>query len=202
MKTKFKLFIMLLLFLSIDHYVYAQQVQKNPTIINAEDAGGAQALSPSEFNASTVLIQDFSAFLSKSKSHKAPITIQILNFHKSKKLLPVYVFDGVAYSDNGQHNDKVAGDGVFTSTKPVKVSAAKPLPAKRYITSPDFKYKAAFDAYLNAQNAAAKYGIGVKCKARIITCPETDWWNTCWPLSSPCSCVEFYDCEFEIGVSF
>lgn len=194
------MFIMLLLCSNLSFCLYAQNPQKSPTIVNPNNAGSAQALTPEEFSTSVVMAQNFSGFAGKSTSFKAPITIEILNFHKTKKLLPFYTFDGIKYNDDGRYFDAVAGDGIFTSTMAVKVSSAKSLPDKRYIAAPNFKYKAAFDSYLNGSGVTQKTGISFSCKVRVVTCPENNWWDSCWPLQSPCSCVEFYDCEFTIDI--
>lgn len=191
---------MLLLFTNLSIALYAQSPQKDPTIVNPKKANTAQALSPQEFSASVVLVQDLSAYQGKSASFKTPNTIEILNFHKTKKLLPVYTFEGIKYTDDGKHNDAKAGDGIFTSTNSVSVRSSNTLPERRYIAAPDFKYKSAFDSYLNGSGVTQKSGIGFSCKVRIITCPENNWWDSCWPLQSPCSCVEFYDCEFTIDI--
>lgn len=199
MKFNVRMFIMLLLCFNLSTFIYGQSPQKNPTITDPNNTQGAKALSSEDFENSVVLVQDLSAFKGKSSSFKAPISIQVLNFHKSKKLLPAYTFDGVAYSDDGKHNDAVAGDGVFTSTRKVSVSSSDQLPDKRFLASTGFKYNDAFGQYASA-SGMSKSGIGFSCKVRIITCPETHWWNSCWPLSSPCSCVEFYDCEIGISI--
>lgn len=45
----------------------------------------------------------------------------LLNFNESCVLLDSYILDGIDYSDDGQLNDQVAGDGIYTSviTKPI-----------------------------------------------------------------------------------
>ncbi|GEM_PF-5497966 len=202
MKINVRMFIMLLLCTFLSTNNFAQTPQKNPTIIDTKKAGKLEALSASEFANSVVAIQQLEPFQGKPKSYKAPLELLVLNFHQSKKLLPVYTFGGITYNDDGKYLDKVAGDGIFTSTKAVYVKADGALPNRRYLASPDFKYKEAMDDYMNGTYGIAKTGIKISCETRTVTCPETNWWNSCWPFSSPCQCVEFYDCEIEVEIEF
>lgn len=161
--------------------------QNNKTILDLKTAKQSDVLNSQELMESVVFIRDFTAFQEKSSKSK-PITIEIVNYHPSKKLLPAYMIDGIEYNDNGKFNDEIAGDGVFTSVKKVVVKGLTKDVSLKYSAATSFKYQ------------SESRGISFGCKVRTVTCPETNWWNSCWPVSSPCTCVEFYDCEFEIGI--
>lgn len=160
------------------------------TIVNPEKAGKLQALDASDLLESVMFVQDFTAFQGKT-SIAQPATIEIVNYHPTKKLLPAYMINGLEYCDNGKYNDKVAGDGIFTSVVNVRVTNLPKGTAKKYTASPALKYQ-------SANKTEIKFG----CKVRLVTCPESSWYNSCWPFSSPCTCVEFYDCEAEISFEF
>lgn len=185
MKTIFKIITVFTLLMSST--VIAQN---SKTIVNPEKAGKVQALSASELMESAVFVQDFTPFQGKTALAQ-PMTIEIVNYHPTKKLLPAYMINGIEYNDNGKYNDKVAGDGIFTSVRNVTVKGLPKGTSKKYNASSSLRYQ-----------SANKSEIGIGCKVRTVTCPETNWWNSCWPLSSPCTCVEFYDCEVTISIEF
>lgn len=158
--------------------------QNNKTILNLKNANKSEVLLGEELLKNVDFIQDFSSF-QNSKGTAKPMLIQFKNHHPTKKLLPHYVINGEKYSDDGNGNDASAGDGIFTSTNKF---LPKNLPnnitkVHNYSTS-----------YTGPTSRIVKFG----CKVRLVPCPENNWWDSCWPLSSPCQCVEFYDCEFEI----
>jgi len=173
------------------------------TIVDPSKPGNATALPDDKIEDSLVFIQDLSFLNSKNKRDQHVLTIQILNFNANYKLLPAYNIDGVEYCDNGKFNDKVAGDGIFTSVSEHRILSGSSTYITNVIKSPSFKYNADFNKFIDTKYGSAnKSGIKFGCKVRLIPCPETNWWNSCWPLSSPCSCVEFYDCEVEIEIEF
>lgn len=174
------------------------------TIIDPSKPGNATALPENEIEDSLVFVQDLSFLNSKNKNDQHVLTIEILNFNSMYKLLPAYNIDGIEYCDNGKYNDKVAGDGIFTSVSLHRVISGSSTYTRNIIKSPSFKYDSSLNDVIDDKYTSSnKTGIKFGCKVRIITCPDTNWWNSCWPLSSPCSCVEFYDCEvgIEIGIN-
>jgi len=185
MKTIYKIITVCILLVSTGMFA-----QNSKTIVNPEKSGKLQALDAQELLESVVFVQDFTPFQGR-KVGARPITIEIVNYHPTKKLLPAYMINGLEYCDNGKYNDKVAGDGIFTSVQNVTVKNLPKGTGKKYTASPALKHQ-------SANKSEIKFG----CKVRTVTCPETNWWNSCWPLSSPCTCVEFYDCEVEISIEF
>lgn len=140
--------------------------------------------------------------------------LEIKNFNPDFSLIDEYVIDGVKYTDNGEFNDEIAGDNVYTSINKTDIShLLKNVNDSDVVNfSPNFRFKSELQEELktmyqldkNESNYSQKVEgkIAFGCKVRLITCPETGFWDTCWPLSSPCTCVDFYDCEASIELSF
>ena len=181
MKTIFKIITVLVLLVSSN--VFAQN---DKTIVDPKKAGQLEALNGKELMESVIFIQDFTSFQG-GKTISKPMTIEIVNYHPTKKLLPAYMINGLEFNDNGKFNDQIAGDGIFTSVENVVVTGLPKEVTTRFTASPLFKYQ------------SANRGGSIGCKVRTIRCPETNWMNSCWPLSSPCTCIDFYECEFEIN---
>tara|TARA_R110001632_G_scaffold71453_5_gene165765 strand:- start:831 stop:1424 length:594 start_codon:yes stop_codon:yes gene_type:complete len=192
-KSLFMLSMLLLLSVNI-----SAQSRDSKTIIDPQNPGDAIPLSPQEFEESVLFIQDLSEFIGKS-ALKKPLTIELINFNSKRKLLPAYKINGVEYSDNGKFNDKVAGDGIFTSVNSHSVKGSTKALSERGAKSTKFKYTQQLSSFRSGKFGPSKLGIGFSCKVRLVTCPESSWYNSCWPLSSPCTCVEFYDCEVSIN---
>jgi hypothetical protein len=152
---------------------------------------------------------------SKAKSSKEAIIIEIKNFNSDLVLKTQYYIDGIQYTDDGQFNDEIAGDGLFTS---IQTYLSKNLKSgnnqDELNLGQNFKFNNELKSFLkekydyntttnnSGKSVARKSKIKFGCKVRTAECPETSWWNSCWPLSSPCTCVEFYDCEASIEIEF
>jgi hypothetical protein len=161
-----------------------------------------------KFEEAIVLFQNIMPVksLKNGQTIEIVLTLELVSFDENVPISSEYYIDGIQYTDDGQFNDSVAGDGIYTSIQIYLVSAdflelknslGNAILHKGY----NFKYEAELEKYLNAkfpEKASVKFG----CKVRLVTCSETNWWNVCWPLPSPCTCVEFYDCytEIEIGL--
>ncbi|MBT8266880.1 MAG: hypothetical protein KJO41_05650 [Bacteroidia bacterium] len=184
--------LVLCLFL-IAHYSSAQN--SDITIIDPTNPGNATPLPVEKMEESLVFIHDFSEISTRNSNDEHKIKVKILNFDSDYKLLPAYRIDGIEYCDNGQYNDQVAGDGIFTSVTTHRISFTKSYVSQTYYSSDAFKYSRDLSNYLDANNSNKGPGITFGCKVRTITCPETNFWNSCWPFSSPCTCFEFYDCQ-------
>lgn len=137
--------------------------------------------------------------LHKSKSNEI-ITLEIINFNDNYELADGYNIDGNKYSDDGEFNDQVAGDGIYTFIEDAEnFNASKNISNTDLMINfgEDFQHRDKLNEYLNV--AGFQKGGKIGCSFRTTTCVETNWWNSCWPLSSPCTCVEFYDCKVEIS---
>lgn len=201
MKLKLTLLILILLGSFSSDIAFAQSVGQK-TIVDPKNPNGLKALSGSDFDQSVLVITDLTTLKGKSLAKPYHVTIELVNFHPTKKLLPVYTIGGIAYNDDGKHHDRIAGDGIFTSIYPVRVAASSSALKRNYAKADSFKYTDQLTNYMQSKEGVTqKLGISITCKTRIITCPEEHWWDTCWPLSSPCQCVDFYDCEVEIDIS-
>ena len=192
-----------LLFLGLCFTSIAMAQLSNKTILDPTNASEGIPLPVDRYDDSVIMIQDFNQIRSRSTKGKQALTITIVNFDNRFKLLPAYLIDGIEYCDNGQYNDAVAGDGIFTSVKKFNITLGKSATGIEVAKGEDFKYEKEMQAFLSSEFKDQRgVGIGFSCKVRTITCPETNWWNSCWPLSSPCTCIEFYDCEVGLELKF
>lgn len=197
-----KTIIIALLLLSINNHHVLAQAKGVKTIVDPKNPKGMVALTNSDFEQSVMVVTDFSKFSAKDIGKPLFVTVELVNFHPTKKLLPAYTIKGIAFNDDGKHNDQVAGDGIFTSVSAVKINNKSIDFKKYYSKASGFKYETQFDQYARSQMGVnQRLGISITCKTRIITCPEEHWYDSCWPLSSPCTCVDFYDCEVEFDLT-
>lgn len=138
----------------------------------------------------------------------SPIIIEINNFNPNYSLNDEVWIDGIGYNDNGTINDLVANDGVFTSIETYSEAERSSFNQDDDINfDSDFLFETELktylaDKYLGEDPPEAGPGISIGCKVRMVVCPETSWYDTCWPFSSPCWCFEFYDCEASITLDF
>ena len=159
-----------------------------------------------EFEESVVFMQHGakSTYNKQNKKNEYVLLVEIKDFSNKKLLCDFYIIDGIKYSDNGELNDINSNDGIYTSIEKFSYEVSKKSDTFDGIIinkSDKFKYdQLYFLIYSNPKLYAKKVKIKLGCKLRTVTCPETDIWTTCWPFSSPCTCVEYYDCEFEIEV--
>lgn len=192
---------LLLLNLPFFAQLQAQSSAKNQTILDPKNPGNSIALSSKEFEESVLVIQDLSVFKDKPETSEQAITINLVNFRTDRKFLPAYTINNVGYNDDGKHFDQVAGDGIFTSVKKVRYTGDEAGKKTHYVNASTFKYTPALDAYYQKNNIdTSSSRIGITCKIRTFQCPEQHWWDTCWPLSSPCTCIEFYDCVLDLTI--
>ena len=164
------------------------------------------------FNESVAIIEPaFSSYL-YNKVDEELMIIELKNFNPHFKLSTQYKIKGVKYTDDGMFEDKIAGDGIYTAIKKITLKKMKSFTESKLNFGPEFKFTENLKEYLdenysigeleNTRNQKLKGSIGFGCKVRLITCPETGFWDTCWPLSSPCTCVDFYDCEIGFDITF
>lgn len=149
----------------------------------------------------------------KENPGKYFILLELKNFSSENILLDNYNIDRIVYTDKGDYNDQFENDGIYTSVESFhfenETETLEKLMTYSIINiSENFKYNKELEAYLSLSNEEDKYitnGGGGEasfgCKVRTAVCPETSWWNDCW-FGSPCTCVEFYDCEFKIKVKW
>ena len=138
--------------------------------------------------------------------------IELKNFNPHFKLSTQYKIKGVKYTDDGTFEDKIAGDGIYTAINKVTLNEMKSFTESKLNFGPELKFTENLKEYLddnysiselgNTTSEKIKGSISLGCKVRLITCPETGFWDTCWPLSSPCTCVDFYDCEIGFDITF
>jgi hypothetical protein len=173
------------------------------TIIDPLNPGSAVPLPTDNLEDSCAFILDLGLLNLKNSNKKQALTIEIINFDSRYKLLPSYVIDGIEYCDNGNYNDKIAGDGLFTSVTTHRVSTSKSSSTVNIFQGKNFQYTNELASIINSKyDSETRSGIMVGCSVRIVTCPETSWYNSCWPFSSPCSCLEFYDCKVGLEIDF
>ena len=142
----------------------------------------------------------------KISDEKYAFTINVVDFSESIDLHEAYMIDDIEYSDNGLFNDEVANDGVYTSVQKYRIvnqerNKTNVLSTQIINKSDHFKYEESLNDYLNKNVLDEKIKIKFGCKVRTATCPETSWWNDCW-FGSPCTCIDFYDCEASIEVEY
>jgi len=143
-----------------------------------------------------------------NKQNEEPAIIEIKNFNPDFTIQSQYYIDGIQYTDDGSFNDEIPNDGYYTSIKKYPIDDLKSFFQNNDALnkSDAFMFNKELNSYL-----LVKYGksvsknkstnvIELTCKVRLAQCPETDWWNSCWPLSSPCTCVEYYDCEVKVEI--
>ena len=139
----------------------------------------------------------------KNDEEKYAFTINIVDFSGSIELHEAYMIDDIEYSDNGLYNDEVANDGIYTSVQKYRIvnqveNKANAMNNAIINKSDSFKYNKQLNNYIkNAVDSKLKVKVG--CKVRTVTCSEDNWWNECW-FGSPCTCIEYYDCEASIEV--
>ncbi|WP_378180881.1 hypothetical protein [Aquimarina sp. SS2-1] len=151
------------------------------------------------FENSAVIIQNG---LNKGKSDGAEVkTIEIISFNEEYQLAEGYNIEGNKYSDDGQFNDEQAGDGIYTFIEDDKNFNPTENTNEQLTTinfGENFKHLDKLNRYLKI-SGLNKVGGKIGCSVRTTTCVETSWWNSCWPMKSPCTCVEFYDCKIEVS---
>jgi hypothetical protein len=141
--------------------------------------------------------------LKDTKAEKQPLVNAVISFNPEYELISQYYIDGIQFTDDGDFNDEIAGDGLYTSIQEFSMAKTSDNSSYTINLNPDFKYSEELDSYLKKMNANNKsWVIGIGCDISLVECSETDWWNTCWPLDSPCTCVEFTNCNAYVEYEF
>ena len=112
--------------------------------------------------------------------------IRVTDYSKSLPMPDGFGLNKVTFSDNGEGNDLVKGDGVYSSMDPIKFLNGKPDVLTKGYNIFDENYKGKF------QTGVSTEGFGCKirkcgCPCPTYTCRACEWWG--W------SCMELYDCE-------
>lgn len=97
-----------------------------------------------------------------------------------------YIINNVDYTDDGKFNDKVAGDGIYTSVITKPIASYTQVPAGIGFASEDFEH---YDEAIN------EFHITFKCKIRTT-------YEGYSAMHIPCSwggCIEIYACKGEIS---
>ena len=110
----------------------------------------------------------------------------LLRFDESYTPLDSYIVNNVDYTDDGKFNDKVAGDGVYTSVITKPIASYVEVPFGIAFAAEDFEHH---------DEAASEFHIKFKCKLRTTYAGYS-------AMGFPCSwggCVEIYACKGEIS---
>ncbi len=93
---------------------------------------------------------------------------------KGKDLLPEYVIFGGNFSDDGKGNDRLAGDGVYTSLHPGLI-----------------------EGYSSLENKGGE----IECDFRVVRCYDDDcpFWGGCCLVGDFCYCLDIYNCKIKIS---
>lgn len=101
------------------------------------------------------------------------------------------IVDDVKYSDDGRGNDERSGDGIYSSIKKFRTT----FDNRSYVhSSSGFEYHEDLE-----EDISMLPGLAIGCDIGTAECVETSWYNTCWPMSSPCTCVTFSNCYAELS---
>lgn len=200
------------LYLIVVAVAYLTMISCNKTTVEKDmsemnslniDLEGKTKSSGNIFEESVVLLQSIMPITSANTAGMVEVVliIEVVTFDDSFSPLLEYYIDSIQYSDDGQYNDEITGDNIFTSIQVFEVDSDF---LNRYADiiivhkSDSFSYDSELERHLIDLQGLEDASVSFGCKVRLAPCPETSWWNTCWPFSSPCTCVEFYDCEFNI----
>lgn len=121
--------------------------------------------------------------------------LKLKNYGKRKVLPEGFGMKGQVFMDNGQFNDAVAGDGIYTSMEHLDAGLLKSRPiTKTTFYDVDFQHIGSLSG-----TGGTTINQGVGCKFRQCGCPCSSY---------PCpactifgwSCWEPYDCEISIGM--
>lgn len=156
------------------------------------------------------------SIMSISKSHYIK-ELKIKNFSETKWEYEVFSTQNGVYLDNGQYNDKKAGDGIYTSMdtfeydKDIKYN--KDQPKESIINAPIFNSKFEYTddlirytdkaqstkfTEMNYPSSSVKPGgeIGLTCDIEFGTCQcRAHSWGWC-----NCCCAQITNCKFSIKI--
>jgi hypothetical protein len=153
-------------------------------------------VSQKDFLKSVAIVQTNSTINAKGgNGSTVALTIELFNFNKSYVLQSQYIIEDVEYYDNGQSNDLVAGDGIYTSVKSFERSQLSNQSQLKIATSEMFKYSDQLSNIIKKKykSGARTQGVGVTCKVDLRPC--SGWWSWCG-----CDCVYIHDCELEVSI--
>lgn len=126
--------------------------------------------------------------------------LKVTDFKKTVPLPAGFGLNGKVFSDDGQGNDKVRGDGIYTSHETFLSSAANAKIRAESLSIVDQSFRHGVSLrQAQTESSVEDVGPGIKCKFRKCGCPCTNgktcyackWWG--W------QCVEIVECEVEIG---
>lgn len=163
------------------------------------------------FLSSVAIIDKTDLNSSKTEEALTAYTLELKNFNEKYQLNDTYKIDDIEYTDNGQNNDLIANDGIYTSVELFEITSksSKNISVK-IAYSEDFKYKDQIRNYTKEFLASNKelqenagIGIGVSITCDIVTrpCPQTTWYNSCW-FTDECTCIYLENCSVTVGVGF
>lgn len=145
-------------------------------------------------------------------------TIELKAFYQPERLPQSFNLDGVTYMDNGQVNDLVSGDGIYTTGATYEKSVENALlGGKVYersnlaVVDPQFQHRSELALYLNGTGDEGPVGdptglskdgptvkASIDCDVKFGTCGcYADEWGWC-----DCCCVTFYNCKVHIEGSW
>lgn len=100
-----------------------------------------------------------------------------------------YTINGVDFTDDGKYNDQKAGDGVYTAVTSEGVKVNEKVQNYGIVTDK-------FKANTGTAGSFPKPYVKITCKMRTVYTG-----TSLLGFSCESGCIEFYDCEFEIGWS-
>ena len=160
---------------------------------NSEQGNSIQkSIAPEE------LLESFAMVLyhTKQSEHDSIVLhLALKNFDGSLNTPSEIIFNKRGYTDDGEGNDLLRGDGIYSS-----VEAFDEPPENGYVAfTSDHLFD--FDDELD-EWVTRKFGPsgGYYCNLGLAKCPETSWLNECW-FGSPCTCITI-DCSFSVGFDF
>lgn len=155
-----------------------------------------------KFLTNVAIVETNSVVVARGDNSKVALTIELFSPDKNYPLGSAVNINDIEYCDNGLFNDLVAGDRVYTSVKTFTSSQPSSEFDLRISRANEFKYSDQLVQTLKKRypKDARTKSIGVSCEVSLVTCPETSWYNSCWPLSSPCTCVHIGPCSIEVSI--
>lgn len=191
----------------------AKKIESNiEASVTSTNRGGV--ITPNTFKASVAIWKsDHHVSIPIENSSKVALTLKILNFDSASYLNEAFKIEGVEYSDNGKFNDKVAGDGIYTSVETFEASEYENSQDEKEIVyvslGKEFKYMEELKENLRDYENEITGGPGgptielsAKVHCDIVTrpCPQDHWYNTCW-FSDECTCVYLENCDLDVNIT-
>lgn len=160
-----------------------------------------------KFSETVAMFQTLSPIKTESKSQGDTVEVvlymEIVDFENNNLSNELYI-DGIQYTDTGEYYDEVAGDGIYSSIYTHHIISGQKSFSNDMILihkGSKFKYNDELTSLIQEKfDTDKRPSITIGCDVDIVECSETSWWNTCWPFSSPCDCVEFSNCYVEVTI--